>query len=165
MTNKIKHVTQERLKELFKLTDKGLVWKVNRSGVTIGKGSIVHKSTGYKLLKVDYRQYREHRLVWLYVYGTLPKTLDHIDGNKENNNIKNLREATISENMQNMKISSANTSGVKGVTWNKKRQKWRARVRLNKKEYAAGFYKNLEEAQIAVCKLREKLHGEFTNNG
>ena len=84
MTNKIKHVTQERLKELFKLTDKGLVWKVNRSGVTIGKGSIVHKSTGYKLLKVDYRQYREHRLVWLYVYGTLPKTLDHIDGNKEN---------------------------------------------------------------------------------
>ena len=110
MASKIKHITQERLKELFTLTDKGLVWKVNRPGVTIGKGSIVHKSTGYKLLKVDYRQYREHRLVWLYVYGTLPKMLDHIDGNKENNSIENLREATISQNMQNMKISSAISS-------------------------------------------------------
>jgi len=92
MTNKIKHVTQERLKELFTLTSEGLFWKTNRPGVVVGRGASLHKSSGYKVLKVDYRQYREHRLIWLFVYGSLPKTLDHIDGNKLNNRIQNLRK-------------------------------------------------------------------------
>jgi hypothetical protein len=166
MVSKIKHVTQERLQELFELTDKGLLWKVSRTGTaTIGKGAYIHKSTGYKVIKVDCRQYREHRLIWLFINGTLPRFLDHIDGNKVNNSIENLRKASISENMHNMTLSSHNTSGVKGVSWNKQSQKWRARIKLKKKEIHIGNFTTLEEARIAICKAREKLHGEFMNNG
>ena len=159
MTGKIKHVTQERLQGLFELTDKGLVRKSNN------KGAYIHKSTGYKVLKIDYRQYREHRLVWLYVHGSLPKTLDHIDGDKTNNDISNLREASICQNMHNMGLSSHNTSGVKGVSWNKQQQKWRARIKLGGKEHHVGFFKTIEEADFYIRKAREKLHGEFTNHG
>ncbi len=165
MTSKIKHVTQERLKELFTLTSEGLFWKTNRPGVVVGTGASLHKSSGYKVIKVDYRQYREHRLIWLFVYGSLPKTLDHIDGNKLNNRIQNLREANQSQNCHNTRLSSRSTSGVKGVTWHKPTKQWRGRVKLHRKEYSAGYFNDLEKAQIAVCKLREKLHGEFTNNG
>ena len=78
MTGKIKHVTQERLKELFELTDKGLIRKVN------GRGAGVHH-TGYKIFRVDYRQYREHRLIWLYVHGKIPKFLDSKKKNLKTN--------------------------------------------------------------------------------
>ena len=104
MTGKIKHVTQERLQGLFELTDKGLIRK------STNKGAYIHKSTGYKLLKIDYRQYREHRLIWLYVHGTLPKTLDHIDGDKTNNHISNLRKATPNQNQHNTLLSTIESS-------------------------------------------------------
>ena len=166
MADRIKHITQERLKELFELTDKGLVWKTSRIGAsTIGKGSYIHKSTGYKLLKVDYRQYREHRLVWLYVHGTLPKMLDHIDGDKTNNDINNLRKSTQSQNMHNMTLSSHNTSGVKGVSWNKRAQKWRARIKLKGKEIHIGNFVTLEQAEVSIHKARKKLHKQFANHG
>jgi|TARA_R110000764_G_scaffold153480_1_gene241401 hypothetical protein len=165
MTGEIKHVTQERLRELFKLTDKGLITKVTRINAPIGKGSYLHKSTGYKILKVDGRQYREHRLVWIYVHGTLPKILDHIDGNKENNNINNLRRSTASQNAHNAKLNSNNTSGVKGVSWYKKHQKWRGQVKNNNKQVHVGYFEELKDAEAATCKLREKLHGKFTNHG
>ena len=158
MNNKIKHVTQERLKELFELTDKGLIRKVN------GRGAGVHH-TGYKIFRVDYRQYREHRLIWLYVHGKVPKFLDHIDGNKQNNNIDNLRKATKNQNQHNTILSSKNTSGVKGVSWNKQSQKWRARIKLKKKEIHIGNFTTLKEAEFAIRKAREKLHGKFTNHG
>ncbi len=164
MASKIKHVTQERLKELFTLTSEGLFWKVSRRGNTIGKGSYLHHR-GYKVIKVDYRQYLEHRLIWLFVNGKLPKTLDHIDGDKTNNHISNLRKATPSQNMHNMTLSSHNTSGVKGVSWNKQQQNWRARIKLNKKAIHIGNFTTLEEARIAICKKREELHGEFMNHG
>ena len=75
MAKKIKHVTQERLRELFTLTNKGLTTKIARCNAPVGSNSYLHKSTGYKIFKVDSRQYREHRLVWLFVHGTLPKTI------------------------------------------------------------------------------------------
>ena len=159
MTGKIKHVTQERLQGLFELTDKGLIRK------STNKGAYIHKSTGYKLLKIDYRQYREHRLIWLYVHGTLHKTLDHIDGDKTNNHISNLRKATPNQNQHNTLLSTSNTSGVKGVSWNKQQQKWRARIKLGGKEYHIGFFKTIEEADFYIRKKREKLHGEYANHG
>jgi len=165
MAKKIKHVTQERLRELFTLTNKGLTTKIVRCNAPVGSNSYLHKSTGYKIFKVDSRQYREHRLVWLFVHGTLPKIIDHIDGNKENNNINNLRKSTPSQNSHNMKLNNNNTSGVKGVSWYKEQQQWRGQIRNNNKQIHIGYFKNIEDAASAIRKAREKLHGEYANHG
>lgn len=93
---------------------------------------------GYVSIRIAGRAYQAHRLVWLYVYGRWPMgDIDHINGNRSDNRLCNLRECTRSENMQNVRPQSNNTSGHPGVTWNKARQKWVAQI------CHRGAYKNL----------------------
>jgi len=72
---------------------------------------------GYSRIRLLDKGYRAHRLAFLYVYGYMPKEIDHIDGDKLNNRIKNLRSVSHSENMRNAKKYPSNTSGVTGVTY------------------------------------------------
>lgn len=91
------------------------------------------------------------------------KCIDHIDNNPSNNNIDNLRWATNSENSQNTKISSKNTSGIKGVDWYKKLNKWRAQITIDGKTKHLGYYETLEEAKKARQEYANKIFGEYTN--
>ena len=95
-------------------------------------------------------------------YGSLPKSIDHIDGNSLNNKIENLRACTASENLCNARLRSDNTSGVKGVDWFKPQQRWRARVKLDKKEFHLGYFHTKEEAIDAVMANRNKIHKDFS---
>ena len=107
-----------------------------------------------------------HRLVG-EAFITNPENkecIDHIDGCRTNNNVTNLRWATLRENQWNTKLRSNNTSGVKGVSWYKPTKKWVAQIRLNKKIYL-GLFDNIEDAKIAVEKAREKLHNIYANHG
>lgn len=150
-------VTQKRLHELFKYVDGELI----RNGKIAGS---VNKR-GYKCICVDYKIYKAHRLVFLYHYGYLPEQIDHIDGNKANNNIANLRATSHSENMMNRGMLSNNTSGSKGVFWDKSSGKWRVAVRANKKLLSFGRYKDKEFAELVAVMAREKYHHTFANHG
>jgi hypothetical protein len=97
--------------------------------------------------------------------GYLPEFIDHINGDRADNNIDNLREATRSQNCQNAKLSKVNRSGVKGVSWHKYNQKWYARIRLDGKRIDLGYFDNLIEAEATIKATREKLHGVFSNYG
>ena len=119
---------------------------------------------GYKYLNIYNKKYYVHRVIWLMHYGYLPKFIDHIDGNRLNNRIENLRACTLSENSCNSKIRSDSTSKIKGVNWFKPKQKWRARVSLNKKEYHFGYFLTKEEAENAVIIGRKKIHREFARH-
>ena len=90
--------------------------------------------------------------------------IDHIDNNRLNNNILNLRWATYSENAMNMKISTKNISGIKGVFFDKSRNKWRAEIKLDGIAIYIGRYNTLEEAQHARIKRANEIFGNFTNN-
>ena len=90
--------------------------------------------------------------------------IDHIDRNPGNNRIENLREVTQIQNMQNTKIHSLNTSGVKGVSWNTKNRKWVAQVHVLGKKAYLGMYNTLEEAEAVVKEAREKYHGEYARH-
>ena len=120
---------------------------------------------GYWQISVYNKRYLAHHLAWLYVYGYIPKIIDHINGNKLDNRICNLREADLSQNQFNRKINCNNTSGVKGVYWCKKSNRWVVRIMAYGKRKVIGFFKDLEDAKNAANEARLKYHGNFSNNG
>jgi hypothetical protein len=152
-------ITQQRLHELFEYRDGALIWKV---GVAAGKiAGTLDTSTGYWRINIDKKMYRLHRMIFLYHNGYLTDGLqiDHVDGNRNNNLIDNLREVTNQQNQFNAKTSSRNKSGVKGVSWNKAKQKWEVRVMVDGKNKFIGYYDILEEAEAAAIAARNFYHG------
>jgi len=151
-------ITQARLRELFTYADGKLVRK---SGVIAGS---VNKR-GYRIICVDHKLQKAHRLVFLYHHGYLPPQVDHINGDKDDNRIENLRAADNSKNMMNRKAMRNNTSGHKNVYWDKEFGKWAVKIRLNKKLHNLGRFNDMNEAVAAAHTGREKLHGEYANHG
>ena len=89
--------------------------------------------------------------------------VDHKDNNKTNNNISNLRFATTKENSQNSSIRLDNTSGCKGISWNKKAKKWNAKITIDGIKIHLGYYDNLEDAKIARINKANEAFGVYTN--
>lgn len=129
------------------------------------KGDVVgycSHDRGYKQVGLNYKTYYIHRLAWFYMTGEWPELIDHIDGDTSNNRWANLRNCSMSENMQNMKSSglSSNTSGHIGV--HPYHGKWRAKIRhiSNGKRYntVLGTYNTVEEAAAAYKAAKKVLH-------
>ena len=114
-------------------------------------------------ITLDKITYRAHRIIWFLVTEEDPKNLliDHIDGNPHNNRFDNLRLATSHQNQCNQKRRSDNTSGLKGVSWCKDRNKWQAGLSFKGKRIALGRFNTKEEAYAAYCEAAIRLHGEF----
>lgn len=124
-------------------------------------GSTFPDKDGYFLLTFNNKNYYEHRLIWFWHYGYFPELIDHIDGNRTNNHILNLREATKSQNAANSKIRKDNKSGVKGVFYLEKFGTWKASIRVNSKSIHLGNFKSLEEAKRVRLAASMKYFGEF----
>jgi hypothetical protein len=107
-----------------------------------------------------------HRLAWQLHYGVVPAGhIDHINGNRADNRICNLRLATRSENLRNSKLRRDSVSGTKGVFWSAARKRWIASFA---KPDGRRFWKacqTLADAQCAVIEARTALHGQFANHG
>ena len=156
--------TQEELKTQVEYNaDTGIfTWKVRPSNrIKIGNKAGCHHNRGYIQISVLGERHLAHRLAWLYVYGYIPKLIDHIDGNRLNNKISNLREATYAENAYNSKIRSNNKSGVRCVSWDKARQSWEVRIKIDGKLKHFGNYKDLDEAAKVSEKARKEHHTIF----
>lgn len=110
-----------------------------------------------------YFQVKRSRLVFALTVGRWPDCMDHINGNTSDDRWENLREVTNAENLRNKKQPKTNKSGVTGVCWYKKTNKWQAYINHIKKEHL-GFYATIEEA-IAVRKAAEKRYGYHPNHG
>jgi hypothetical protein len=157
-------ITHERVKEIFYYHSDGyLVWKERRQGT---KKSLIaasfDKSTGYVRCFVDGKHYRAHRLIWFWHYGEWPSMdLDHEDEVKTNNKIENLRIANDSKNRANIKKPKNNTSGYKGVAWNKWNGKWAAQIGVNYKHLHLGYFEKQEDAAKAYDKAAKEHFGEF----
>lgn len=131
-----------------------------------GAGDVAGCSNGdgYLRLWLQSRLYLAHRLAWLHTYGVWPKDqIDHINRNRSDNRIANLREVSNKQNQQNKSKSSNNTSGHPGVSWKKQNSKWQAHIRHNQKLIHLGLFKSLEEA-LSARKAAEKLYWADTNN-
>ena len=117
---------------------------------------------GYRYLSRNNKTVAAHRVIWEHVNGEIPPKMeiDHIDGNPSNNKISNLRVVTKLENAQNKhKATLKNkTSGVKGVHWDKNRNKWRTHIVVNQKQIHIGRFDNLEDAVMAYRKAAAIHH-------
>lgn len=122
-----------------------------------------HPIGNYSQIWTHGKLYYAHRLIYLYHYGETPDLIDHIDRDKTNNKIENLRASNKTTNACNAKIGVDNTSGVKGVSWNKRRSLWRAYITWQKKRIELGHYSCLALAKMVVQDARSKYHGEFAN--
>lgn len=117
---------------------------------------------GYLHVRINFKQYKLHRLAWLYVYGEWPVGhIDHINGIPSDNRISNLRICTDTQNIHNRKIPKHNKSGYKGVHLLKGR--YYARIGVNYKQVALGGYATAEEASAVYVDYAKKIHGEFFN--
>jgi len=161
------NLTKDLLHDLFDYRDGKLFWKNTTRHRTdlIGKEVGCINGDGYKTTKIFGKQYQVHRLIYAMFHGNLPKCLDHIDGDRSNNKIENLRKATFSENSHNTKIYKSNKTGIKGINFNKQYQKFSVRCSVNGKSYWLGLFTDLQEAEKVVKEFRSKNHGEFANHG
>ena len=130
------------LQDKFELKYDGLYSK--KTGLRAG----CQRKDGYRNIYVNGKTYLEHRLVWCYVHGYMPTELDHIDRNKSNNSLTNLREATRSQN---------NTNKEYGVEYYKQTN----RYRLTFKKKHIGYFKNKEDALAKRKQLEQQYCGQF----
>lgn len=157
----IMQLTQSQLKELFFYDDSTGIFKWNKKicrHVIVGSiaGSVYQD--GYVLIKVFGKRYVAHRLAWLYVYGQFPDgELDHINGNRSDNRIANLRVVTRQGNQQNKARQENNTSGQTGVCFHSRSKLWQAQIYVRGKPVYLGQYKNKEDASVAYIDARRKL--------
>jgi hypothetical protein len=142
-------LTQEVLKKhLHYSKETGFfTWLIPTGKTLVGSVAGYKNPRGYIIITINKKLCRAHRLAWFYVYGYFPENgLDHKDRIRHHNWIKNLREVSGSCNLRNTGNYSSNKSGVKGITFNKKAQKWHARISLNSRGYHLGSFTDFTEA-------------------
>ncbi len=131
-------------------------WAIRRG--PSGEGSVAGTidKYGYRVICINRKLYRAHRLAWLYVTGAWPANdIDHINGIRHDNSFKNLREATRSQNNQNR--------NAKGYYWHKQNGVWQAQIKVNRNHIYLGCFKNEEEARDAYLTACSKYHKGFTD--
>lgn len=122
-------------------------------------------TNGYLTGTIMMGMHRAHRVAWAIHYGEWPdRDIDHINGNRKDNRICNLRLVTRSENMRNARIPSHNKSGCIGVCWNKGQRSWRAVIVVNKRQIHVGSFQT-KEAAISARKVAEIKYGFHVNHG
>lgn len=161
-------LSQTRLKELLSYNKRSgvFVWIKSNSNRRLPKSIAGNKSpNGYIKIKIDGKTYLAHRLVWIYIYGEIAEymQIDHINGIKDDNKIKNLRCVTSAENQQNIKkANSNNTSGFLGVTKNKHGSTFQSEIRVFGKRIYLGNFSTADEAYLAYIDAKRKYHKTCT---
>jgi hypothetical protein len=126
----------------------------DRIGVTPG----ARNTNGHVQIRVDGVLHMAHRLAWLYVHGSFPqKQLDHINGDKTDNRISNLRHCSNKKNAENRKMSPRNTSGYRGVSFDKTRGKFKAYIGHEMRAIHIGLFAAVEDAAVAAKGARDEL--------
>jgi hypothetical protein len=152
--------------------DRIIITKLGKLLMVKGKSLKLSKTTGgyAQIVLGGYgptaNRFAVHRLVAIVFMGLNRRSkldVDHIDRNRMNNHVRNLRICSRRQNCGNQKIRSTNTSGFKGVSWHKQRQKWYARICLDNRLIGLGMYKTAKEAAIAYDKAALRIYGDFAS--
>jgi hypothetical protein len=136
------------------------IWNTRFSG----KEAFTAFNAGYRHGQVFRIKLRAHRVIWMMVHGEWPEEIDHINHNRGDNRIVNLRNVSRAVNMKNKPMQVNNTSGCVGVTWDKSRNKWKVRVHVKGKSKFIGDFSEIEDA-ISARKDAEPISNYHENHG
>jgi hypothetical protein len=158
-------LTAERAREVFEYEEATgrLTWRVKMSKRRqIGQeAGCIFKSTGYRYVGVDGHKFTVHRVVWLMVHGAFPSsTIDHINGDRADNRLSNLRDVPHRHNSQNQRRPHEDKQSCKliGATWDKMWRNWKAQIGHKKKTIYIGRFKTAEEAHAAYLEAKRRIH-------
>lgn len=152
-------ITAERLWEVTELDDEHGILR-RKVGRYAGQPLGTLDAHGYLVATVDGKQYKVHRLIWLYVYGKWPDNqIDHANRVKTDNRITNLRDSTIAQNRQN-RVRKPNAVGLTGVYASSK-NRFCASIKCNGKKYNLGNFETAKQAHDAYLSAKRKLHKKF----
>jgi len=147
--------------ELFERRRLGLAWNTRYAGRPalnqIDQG-------GYRHGTIFGRKVYAHRAALALVNGYWPNKVDHINGDRADNRIENLRDVDHTTNLRNAKLRRDNSSGVCGVFWNTRDGRWEAKIKVNQRDVPLGQFDDIEEAALAR-KRAEARHGFHENHG
>ena len=131
-------------------------WNARFAGIEVGGVG----GRGYKQMRIDYMRYQTHRITYFMHHGVEPDNIDHINHDKQDNRIENLRSVTHEENMKNRSLQSNNTSGVIGVCWFKNLNKWVANIKVDNKQKHLGYFLDFNDAVRArkLAEIKFKFH-------
>lgn len=116
----------------------------------------------YVQIMITKKNYLAHRLAWLYVHGYPPvHEIDHMNGDPRDNRINNLRPASKAQNAQNQRRSAKNSSGHKGVSWSRHKQRWRAAIKVDDRSIHLGYFRELAAAAEAYRSAAARYFGDF----
>jgi hypothetical protein len=134
---------------------------VNKPVGYIKPGSL-NGGGGYRMMSLDGKTYRAHRLAWLYMTGEWPdEDIDHINGERADNRWSNLRAASRWQNIHNMGMRDRNTSGLKGASYDHRRKNWRSQITVNGKHHFLGRFDTAQQAADAYAAAADRMVGEF----
>ena len=137
-------------------------WNTLYAGTHAGSLS----TNGYVYIKLNGLRFMAHRLVWIYHFGDIPAgmELDHINHQRDDNSIENLRVVTRKQNCRNLFLPKRNKSGVVGVTFDNSLKKWKSQINIDGKNMNLGSFSTFEKAVIAR-KSAENFYGFHENHG
>ncbi len=139
-------------------------WQTYFTGTVAGSKKMNKSGTPHSIeVRLNKKSHPAHRIIWEMCNGPIPDgmEIDHVDSDPWNNRLPNLRLCTHSQNACNRRRPSHNTSGYKGVLWNKKRLVWQARIRVAGKTIYLGRYANARIAHVAYANAAVEHHGTF----
>lgn len=140
-------------------------WKVWNKRFAKKPALVSVDSTGHFYGSIFGERYPAHHIAWLIVHGVFPDgEIDHINGDAGDNSISNLRDVSHGENLKNQRMRSTNTSGVMGISWNQRENKWRAYIHNSGREKHIGYFKE-KDAAISARKAAEIALGYHANHG
>ena len=161
-------ITKEEVRNLYKYDkDTGELTRLIATSNSVKASETIKgkDAYGYLQTRIRGRYYKVHRIIWLYVFGELPKEqIDHINHIRDDNRLCNLREVTHQENAKNVSMNNKNTSGVVGVRFNKGMNRWVSRIMVNQRSFWLGCYEDKEDA-INARKEAEVKYGFHKNHG
>lgn len=154
---------EEALQHFLEYRDGKLFWKNKLSLKTVvgREAGWFNKTIGYRQVQVNNKTYFSHRVIFFLCHGYFPKLIDHINRDRNDNRIENLREASNYINACNSAIPSHNTSGHKGVSFNSSRNLWESYVIKNRVKKNLGCFATLEEAVKVTQNARKEYHGQY----
>ena len=155
----------KKYNDLFYYEDGKLYWKVKASNILAGTIAGGKNKCGYVVVGINKKRILAHRIIFAMHHGYEQECIDHINNNKSDNRIENLRASTLFSNAWNRPSNKNSKTGVKNLCFDERSKKWVVQLTANRKKLVYKMIEDFELAELVATEARNKFHGNFAYSG